>query len=174
MNNSVEIKKTVLGKFVFVSERWISNASFAIKKENVSNRDEFSDEKIFNLTGNYKGIDSDFDRADDEFSKWIECDFSKEYKKTNVCIREEKSFFTAFKCEQNDTFIYIDNLYVDTFNLEVLYGTDENDIVYVDQINEPNFFVADVDLKTDGKIIQKFAKIKSNGNSDSKMNKFFK
>jgi len=171
---SVELKKTIFGKYVFVSDEWVSNASFAVRKEFVSNRDEFSDERIFNMTGNFKGLLSDFSKEDSDFNKFTEGTFNVKFQKTNVCIKEDKNTFYIFT-DGNET-ILIDSLYVDSFDIKELYGSgDIENVVYVNDPDKIDFFVADVDAEFDKVIVKKFIDFgKSDSKSEKKMNKFFK
>jgi hypothetical protein len=177
MRTKFEIKKTILINDLFVSENWISNGVFAIRKLFVTNSDDFHSEKIYNRLSIYKGVGADFSKQDDDFEQWIKKDFNNLYVKTNVCIREMKKYFTVFECKETEEqyrYILIDNDYIDYFNLEKLYGDVKNDsIVFVDNPEQIDFFVCDSELKYDSSVIQKMIRF-GNGNSDSKMNKFFK
>ena len=173
MNTNYELKKVVLGSYVFVSDSWVSNASFAIRKDKVQNVDDFSSEKIFNLLSTYKGMNSDFSKTDEDFQQYINCSFDIEYKKSNVCLKNEKETYTIFS--DGEKYILVDSVYVDYFDLNKLYGSSENNVVYVNDPDKIDFFVADVDAEFDKVIVKKFIDFgKSDSKSEKKMNKFFK
>jgi len=179
MRTKFEIKKTILGNDLFVSENWVSNGVFAIRKLFVKNADDFYNEQIFNRLSIYKGVSGDFTKEDNDFEQWIKKNFIHKYLKTGVCIRELKKFFTVFEsktAKDEYKYILIDNEYVDYFNLDVLYGAELHDsIVFVDDTEQIDFFICDNDINFDKVIVKKFIDFgKSDSKSEKKMNKFFK
>jgi len=141
-----DLNKAILGNNLFVSENWVSNGSFSVKKILLKNSDDFYSEEIFKRLKTYKGINYDFNKSDDGLEKFIsEKDkYVNVYNKTNIIVENDGKQYSIFECKEIDNFIFIDYIYVKFFNLEKLYGKKDS-FIYIDDNENTNFFICECD-----------------------------
>ena len=152
-----DLNKTIIGGRLYVSENWITNGSFAIKKILCKNIDDFYSEDVFKRLKTYKGTSYDFNKKDKEIEQYLNKDFSIKYIKSNWQYKKDNVFYTLY--ESNDSNIFISSNYSNFFNLDFILGDiEKKSIVFVDNKDNTNLFVCETNLNIEDNEISRINK----------------